>query len=644
MLITPGPLLATINTPDDLRKLDKSRLFQLADELRQFIIDDVSVFGGHFGASLGVVELTVALHYVFNTPDDKLIWDVGHQAYGHKILTGRRERFHTNRFYKGLSGFPKRKESEYDAFGVGHSSTSISAALGMAVASQLQGNHERHHIAVIGDGAMTAGEAFEGMNHAGATDSNLLIVLNDNCISIDPNVGALREYLTDITTSQTYNKVKEEVWNLLGKMSKFGKSAQEIVSKVESSIKSSLLDQSNLFESLNLRYFGPIDGHDIDHLTSVLDDLKKIPGPKLLHVLTVKGKGYGPAEKDQTKWHAPGLFDKVTGVIQKKVYDTPQPPKYQDVFGNTLVELAEQNPLIVGVTPAMPSGSSMNIMMKVMPKRAFDVGIAEQHAVTFSAGMAAQGEIVFCNIYSTFMQRAYDQVIHDVCIQELPVVFCLDRAGFAGADGPTHHGAYDIAFMRCIPNMIVAAPMNEQELRNMMYTAQSEKIQQGKLAFTIRYPRGEGVMPNWKTPFEAQEIGKGRLISEGEEVAILTIGHIGNYAVDAVAMLAKEGIQPAHYDMRYVKPLDEALLHQIFSRFDKVLTVEDGCLMGGFGSAVLEFMANHGYMARVKRLGIPDAVVEHGEQMQLHAECGFDPQGIASAVRELIFTGRTVAI
>jgi len=644
MLITPGPLLATINTPDDLRKLDKSRLFQLADELRQFIIDDVSVFGGHFGASLGVVELTVALHYVFNTPDDKLIWDVGHQAYGHKILTGRRERFHTNRFYKGLSGFPKRKESEYDAFGVGHSSTSISAALGMAVASQLQGNHERHHIAVIGDGAMTAGEAFEGMNHAGATDSNLLIVLNDNCISIDPNVGALREYLTDITTSQTYNKVKEEVWNLLGKMSKFGKSAQEIVSKVESSIKSSLLDQSNLFESLNLRYFGPIDGHDIDHLTSVLDDLKKIPGPKLLHVLTVKGKGYGPAEKDQTKWHAPGLFDKVTGVIQKKVYDTPQPPKYQDVFGNTLVELAEQNPLIVGVTPAMPSGSSMNIMMKVMPKRAFDVGIAEQHAVTFSAGMAAQGEIVFCNIYSTFMQRAYDQVIHDVCIQELPVVFCLDRAGFAGADGPTHHGAYDIAFMRCIPNMIVAAPMNEQELRNMMYTAQSERIQQGKLAFTIRYPRGEGVMPNWKTPFEAQEIGKGRLISEGEEVAILTIGHIGNYAVDAVAMLAKEGIQPAHYDMRYVKPLDEALLHQIFSRFDKVLTVEDGCLMGGFGSAVLEFMANHGYMARVKRLGIPDAVVEHGEQMQLHAECGFDPQGIASAVRELIFTGRTVAI
>ncbi|MCX6213533.1 1-deoxy-D-xylulose-5-phosphate synthase [Spirosoma sp.] len=644
MLITPGSLLATINTPEDLRKLDKSRLPQVADELRQFIIDDVSVYGGHFGASLGVVELTVALHYVFNTPDDQLVWDVGHQAYGHKILTGRREKFHTNRFYKGLSGFPKRKESEYDSFGVGHSSTSISAALGMAVASQLQGNTSRNHIAVIGDGALTAGEAFEGMNHAGATDSNLLIVLNDNCMSIDPNVGALREYLTDITTSQTYNKVKDEIWNLLGKMDKLGKTAQELVSQVQSGIKSSLLEQSNLFESLHLRYFGPIDGHDIDHLVSVLDDMKHIPGPKLLHVLTVKGKGYGPAEKDQTKWHAPGLFDKVTGVIQKKIYDKPQPPKYQDVFGNTLVELAEQNARIVGVTPAMPSGSSMNIMMKAMPTRAFDVGIAEQHAVTFSAGMATQGEVVFCNIYSTFMQRAYDQVIHDVCIQELPVIFCLDRAGFAGADGPTHHGAYDLAYMRCIPNMIVAAPMNEQELRNMMFTAQSDEVQQGKQAFTIRYPRGEGVMPNWRTPLEKQVIGQGRMISDGEEVAILTIGHIGNYAVEATTMLAKEGIRPAHFDMRYVKPLDEALLHQIFSRFDRVVTVEDGCVMGGFGSAVLEFMANNDYMARVKRLGIPDAVIEHGEQIELHRECGFDPQGIADAVRELLFTGRAVTV
>lgn len=644
MLITPGKLLAKIDTPDDLRNLDQTELPQVCAELRQFIIDNVSVYGGHFGASLGVVELTVALHYVFNTPDDQLVWDVGHQAYGHKILTGRRDTFHTNRFYKGLSGFPKRKESPYDSFGVGHSSTSISAALGMAVASQLQNNPKRHHIAVIGDGAMTAGLAFEGMNHAGSTEADLLIILNDNCMSIDPNVGALREYLTDITTSPTYNKVKDEVWNLLGKMSNFGKSAQEIVSKLETGLKASLLKQSNLFESLHLRYFGPIDGHDIDHLVSVMNDLKDIPGPKLLHCLTVKGKGYGPAEKDQTKWHAPGLFDKVTGEIKKKVYDKPQPPKYQDVFGHTLVELAEVNEKIVGVTPAMPSGSSMNIMMKAIPDRAFDVGIAEQHAVTFSAGMATQGQVVFCNIYSTFMQRAYDQVIHDVCIQELPVVFCLDRAGFAGADGPTHHGAYDLAFMRCVPNMIVASPMNEQELRNMMFTAQSDTIQQGKQAFTIRYPRGEGVMPNWKTPLEAIEVGKGRKIRDGQGVAILTIGHIGNYAATACDLLEKESIRPAHYDMRFVKPLDEAMLHEIFQRYDSVLTVEDGCLMGGFGSAVIEFMTDHGYMARVKRLGIPDAIIEHGEQIDLHRECGFDPQGIAAAVRELMYTGRAVPV
>ncbi|GAB3323202.1 1-deoxy-D-xylulose-5-phosphate synthase [Larkinella ripae] len=642
MLITPGKLLARIDTPDDLRNLDQTQLPQVCAELRQFIVDNVSVYGGHFGASLGVVELTVALHYVFNTPDDQLVWDVGHQAYGHKILTGRREEFHTNRFYKGLSGFPKRKESPYDSFGVGHSSTSISAALGMAVASQLQNNPKRHHIAVIGDGAMTAGLAFEGMNHAGSTEADLLIILNDNCMSIDPNVGALREYLTDITTSPTYNKVKDEVWNLLGKMSNFGKSAQDIVSKIETGLKASLLKQSNLFESLHLRYFGPIDGHDIDHLVSVMNDLKDIPGPKLLHCLTVKGKGYGPAEKDQTKWHAPGLFDKVTGEIKKKVYDSPQPPKYQDVFGHTLVELAEVNEKIVGVTPAMPSGSSMNIMMKAIPDRAFDVGIAEQHAVTFSAGMATQGQVVFCNIYSTFMQRAYDQVIHDVCIQELPVVFCLDRSGFAGADGPTHHGAYDLSFMRCVPNMIVSSPMNEQELRNLMFTAQSDTIQQGKQAFTIRYPRGEGVMPNWKTPLEEIEVGKGRKIRDGKEVAILTIGPIGNYGVTACELLEKEMIQPAHYDMRFVKPLDETMLHEIFRRYDKVLTVEDGCLMGGFGSAVLEFMTDHGYMARVKRLGIPDAIIEHGEQIDLHRECGFDPQGIAQAVRELIYTERAV--
>jgi 1-deoxy-D-xylulose-5-phosphate synthase len=636
MLITPGEILKNINIPADLRNVDRTKLPQVADELRQYIIDMVSVYGGHFSSSLGVVELTVALHYVFNTPDDQLVWDVGHQAYGHKILTGRRENFHTNRLYGGLSGFPKRKESEYDTFGVGHSSTSISAAVGMAVASNINREPKRQHIAIIGDGSMTAGMAFEGMNHAGALkDANVLIILNDNCMAIDPNVGALKEYLTDITTSKTYNNVKDEVWQLLGKMSTFGTSARKIVAKVENAMKGALLSQSNFFEALNLRYFGPIDGHDIDHLVSVLEDLKDIPGPKILHLLTVKGKGYAPAEIEQTKWHAPGLFDKVTGVIQKKVYDKPMPPKYQDVFGNTIVELAEKNDKIVGVTPAMPSGSSLNIMMKAMPERAFDVGIAEQHAVTFSAGMATRDLVVYCNIYSSFMQRAYDQVIHDVCLQQLPVIFCLDRAGFAGADGPTHHGAYDIAYMRCIPHMVVASPMNEEELRNLMYTFQLEETQKLKMAFTIRYPRGEGMMPDWKRPFQKLEIGKGRKIKDGEEVAILTIGHIGNYAVKACEMLEKEGLNPAHYDLRFVKPLDEAMLHEVFQKFDRVITVEDGCLQGGMGTAVLEFMIDNGYNAKVKRLGIPDRIVEHGEQIELHHECGFDPAGIANTVREL---------
>ncbi|MDI9869872.1 MULTISPECIES: 1-deoxy-D-xylulose-5-phosphate synthase [Flectobacillus] len=636
MQITPGKILAQINSPEDLRKRDRSELLQICDELRQYIIDNVSVYGGHFGASLGVVELSVALHYVFNTPDDQLIWDVGHQAYGHKILTGRKDSFHSNRLYGGISGFPKRKESPYDAFGVGHSSTSISAALGMAVASKYKGENHRQHIAVIGDGSMTAGMAFEAMNHAGDIPNNMLIVLNDNCMAIDPNVGALKEYLTDITTSHTYNRVKDEVWNLLGKMSNFGKSAQEIVSKIENGLKATLLKQSNLFESLNLRYFGPIDGHDVEYLATVLNDLKDIPGPKILHCITTKGKGYALAEKDQTLWHAPGKFDKITGEIKKKVYATPQPPKYQDVFGHTIVELAEQNPKIMGVTPAMPSGSSLNIMMKAMPHRAFDVGIAEQHAVTFSAGMATQGLTVFCNIYSTFMQRAFDQVVHDVAIQELPVIFCLDRAGFAGADGPTHHGAYDIAYMRCIPNMIVFSPMNEQELRNIMFTTSLDDFKELKQAISIRYPRGEGVMPNWKTPFEKMEIGKGRKVKDGEKVALLTLGHIGNYAVKACEELALEGINPAHYDMRFVKPLDEAMLHEIFQNFDKVITVEDGCLQGGFGSAVAEFMLDHDYSAQIKRLGIPDRIVEHGEQIELHKECGFDPEGIAQAVRDIL--------
>lgn len=634
MLITPGKLLAQINTPDDLKKLDPVQLVQLCEELRQFIIDNVSVYGGHFGASLGVVELTVALHYVFNTPYDQLVWDVGHQAYGHKILTGRRDQFHTNRLYGGLSGFPKRAESVFDTFGVGHSSTSVSAALGMAVASKYLKTDDRQHIAVIGDGAMTGGMAFEAMNHAGVSDTNLLIVLNDNCMSIDPNVGALKDYLTDITTSRTYNRIKDDVWKLLGKLSNFGKSAQDIVSKLENGIKSTLLSQSNFFESLNLRYFGPVDGHDVDHLITILKDLKNIKGPKILHCVTVKGKGFGPAEKgNATTWHAPGIFDKISGEIYHKVPDHAEPPKYQDVFGHTMVELARSNDKIMGITPAMPSGSSLNIMMNEMPDRAFDVGIAEQHAVTFSAGLATQGLIPFCNIYSSFMQRAYDQVIHDVCIQNLRVNFCLDRAGLAGADGATHHGAYDLAYFRCLPNMIVSAPMNESELRNLLYTAQLPRAQK---AFSIRYPRGKGVMSHWRLPMEEIAVGTGRKLRDGEDVMILTIGHIGNYAAEACERLEEKNIHAGHCDMRFVKPLDEGLLHDVFNTYKKIITVEDGCVQGGFGSAVLEFMADNSYHAEIKRLGIPDRIVEQGEQAELHRECGFDADGIERAVIEML--------
>lgn len=632
MQFQPGPLLGKINTPADLRKLSSVELPKVCDELRQFIIDNVSVNGGHFGASLGVTELTVALHYVFNTPDDQLVWDVGHQAYGHKILTGRRDAFHTNRLMGGISGFPKRAESEYDAFGVGHSSTSISAALGMAVASHYKKEFQRQHIAVIGDGSMTAGMAFEAMNHAGDIPNNLLIVLNDNCMAIDPNVGALKEYLTDIRTSHTYNKMKDEVWNLLGKMSTFGKSAQEIVSKIENGLKASILKQSNLFESLNLRYFGPIDGHDVEHLVTVLNDLKDIPGPKILHCITTKGKGYSLAEKDQTLWHAPGKFDKLTGEIHKKTYDDPQPPKYQDVFGHTLLELAEQNPKIMGITPAMPSGSSLNIMMRAMPDRAFDVGIAEQHAVTFSAGLATQGQTVFCNIYSTFMQRAYDQVVHDVCLQNLPVIFCLDRAGLAGADGATHHGNFDIAYMRCLPNMIVFAPRNEEELRNIMYTASLDKFKDLGKAITIRYPRGEGVMPAWKTPFKEIEIGKGVQLQEGKEVAILSFGNIGNQAIKACQVLKEQNIHVGLFDMRFAKPLDEAMLHEVFKTYKKIVTVEDAAIHGGFGSAVAEFAIDHQYTNQITRLGIPDQVIEHGEQMELYKLCGIDAESIANKI------------
>lgn len=639
MQITPGALLQTINSPADLKKLGKEQMHQVCDELRQYIIDIVSVHGGHFGASLGVVELSVALHYIYNTPYDQLVWDVGHQAYGHKILTGRRDNFHTNRKYQGLSGFPKRSESEYDTFGVGHSSTSISAALGMAMAAKYKGEN-RKAVAVIGDGSMTAGMAFEAMNHAGVADSDLLVILNDNCMSIDPNVGALKEYLTDITTSPTYNKMRDEVWNLMGKLPVGKNFTRNMASKLEASVKGVVSKSSNLFEALKFRYFGPIDGHNITKLIDTLQDLKNIPGPKLLHIVTVKGKGYELAEKDQTKWHAPGLFDKVTGEIYKKVSTTPTAMKYQDVFGFTMIELAKQNENIMAVTPAMPSGSSLKYMMAEMPNRAFDVGICEQHAATLSAGLATQGMRVFCNIYSSFMQRAYDQVVHDIAIQKLPVTLCLDRAGLVGDDGPTHHGCYDIAYFRCIPNMVVAAPMNEEELRNMMYTSQLES---SKYPFVIRYPRGEGVMPNLQKetmatnyPFKEIQIGKGRKLKDGEEVAILSFGHPGNFAQTAIRELRNDGLNPAHYDIRFVKPLDEELLHEVFAKYSKVITVEDGTIVGGFGSAILEFMVLHNYKAEVKMLGIPDRLVEHGTPKELHRECGYDAIAIAEIVREMV--------
>lgn len=631
-----GLFLSQIDLPSDLReKFSHEDLPGVADDVRQYIIDVISEIGNsHFGASLGVVELTVALHYVFNTPEDQLVWDVGHQAYGHKILTGRKEQFPTNRIKGGMSGFPKRSESEYDTFGVGHSSTSISAALGMAIANNYKGHPERQHIAVIGDGAMTAGLAFEGLNHAGfEKDANLLVVLNDNCMSIDPNVGALKEYLTDITTSHTYNKVKDDVWKMLGKISKFGPDAQSVASKISHALKGSLLKQSNLFESLNFRYFGPVDGHDVVGLAKVLEDLKDIPGPKILHCLTKKGGGYKYSEEgNPTQWHAPGVFNKETGEIVKVIPKSPQPPKYQDVFGHTIVELAEKNEKIMGITPAMPTGCSLTYMMKAMPDRSFDVGIAEQHAVTFSAGLATQGMVPFCNIYSSFMQRAYDQVLHDVALQNLNVVFCLDRAGLVGADGATHHGAYDISYMRSIPNMVVSAPMDESELRNLMFTAQQDDMG----PFTIRYPRGKGVMTEWKTPMQSVRVGTGRKLTSGEDIAILTIGHPGNFAQKAIQELKDSGASVAHYDMRFVKPIDETILHEVFTKFDKVITVEDGCLMGGFGSAVIEFMADQNYSARVVRLGIPDEYIQHGTQQELWEECGYDAAAIAATVKQML--------
>ena len=629
---TKYPLLAQVNYPADLKKLSADELVQLCSELRGYIIDIVSSNPGHFGASLGVVELTVALHYVFNTPEDKLIWDVGHQAYGHKILTGRRKVFHTNRKYKGISGFPRPSESEYDAFGVGHASTSISAALGIAVASQLKKDPDRQVVAIIGDGALTGGLSFEGLNNAGIEKTNLLVVLNDNNIAIDPNAGAIKEYLLDITTSKTYNKVRNEVWNLLGTISKLGPNAQRYAQQIEHGVKSMFLKQSNLFEALNFRYFGPIDGHDVLHMIEVMKDLKRIKGPKLLHCKTMKGKGFPQAEMNQTAFHSPGRFDKSTGIIYQIHSSKPEPPRFQDVFGHTILELARKNEKIIGITPAMPTGSSLKIMMDEIPERTFDVGIAEQHAVTFSAGLAANGMVPFCSIYSSFLQRSYDQVIHDVAIQKLPVIFCLDRGGLVGEDGATHHGVFDLVYMRSIPNMIVSAPMDAIELRNLMYTAQLKNHG----PFSIRYPRGKGLIHAWQKPFKEIPVGTGRMLRKGSDIAFLTIGHVGEIAASACQKLEQEHISAAHYDLRFVKPLDENLLKKVFSKFDHIITVEDGNITGGFGSAILEFMSENGLQANVKRLGVPDRFIDHGTQQELYRDCGYDEQSMVETAKEMV--------
>jgi 1-deoxy-D-xylulose-5-phosphate synthase len=632
--IQAGPLLSKVNYPVDLRKLSEDQLEDFCFELRDYIVDVVSKYGGHFGANLGVVELTTALHYVYDTPKDLLVWDVGHQAYGHKIITGRRDRFHTNRVLDGLSGFPKRSESEYDTFGVGHSSTSISAALGMAVANEIDGN-DKKVVAIIGDGSMTAGMAFEAMNNAGAMNSDVLIILNDNCMSIDPNVGALKEYLTDITTSKTFNRFRDELYDMLGHFKSAGESMRKVASRLEKAVTAAVTPGS-LFRALGLKYYGPVDGHDIETMVRVLRDLKDVKGPKILHTVTVKGKGFAPAEREQTKWHASSSpFDKITGESIKTVKPkslVKKGPKYQDVFGQALVELAEKDDAIVSVTPAMPSGSSLWPMMKAYPNRAFDVGIAEQHAVTFAAGMATQGKKAVAAIYSSFLQRAYDQVVHDVCIQKLPVIFCLDRAGLAGADGPTHHGLYDISFMRCIPNIVVAAPMDEQDLRDMMFTA--TVYTEG--AFSIRYPRGESTGMDVRKEFQKLEIGKGRCIREGEQVAILSFGTIGGYVLEATARLAEEGIEVGHYDMRFAKPIDEEMIDEILQKYDRIITIEDGTTVGGFGSAVAEYVVQTENAIPIKFMGVPDEIVEHGTQRQLHDLLGIGPDGIMQSVKESI--------
>ena len=617
-------LLTSIDTPSDLRSLKAEQLPEVCKELRQKIIDELSCNPGHFASSLGVVELTVALHYIYNTPYDRIVWDVGHQAYGHKILTGRRDVFHTNRKLNGIRPFPSPKESEYDTFTCGHASNSISAALGMAVAAKHKGEDKRHVVAVIGDGSMSGGLAFEGLNNASSTPNNLLIILNDNNMAIDRSVGGMKQYLLNLQTSEGYNRFRFKVSQLLHKWGILNDSRRKSLIRFNNSLKSMLTQQQNVFEGMNIRYFGPVDGHDVNGLAKVLKDIKDMQGPKLLHIHTTKGKGFEPAEKAATIWHAPGKFDKETG--ERIVADTEgMPPLFQEVFGYTLLELAKQNDKIVGVTPAMPSGCSMNILMKEMPDRGFDVGIAEGHAVTFSGGMAKDGLIPFCNIYSSFMQRAYDNVIHDVAIHKQHVVLCLDRAGLVGEDGPTHHGAFDLAYLRSIPNLTIASPMNEHELRKLMYTAQLPEMG----PFAIRYPRGRGVLVDWQCPLEDVQVGKGRKLKEGKDIAVLTLGPIGNEAMKAIASAeAKSGKQIAHYDLRFLKPLDEEILDEIGRNYNLVVTVEDGVLKGGMGSAVLEFMADHGYRPIVRRIGIPDSFVQHGTPKELYQICGMDATSI----------------
>lgn len=622
-----------INSPVDLKTVNKNDLTAVCGELREFIIDEVSKNPGHLGSSLGVVELTVAIHYVFNTPHDRIVWDVGHQAYGHKILTGRRDQFHTNRQFKGLCGFPTPKESEYDAFGVGHSSTSISAALGMSVASLLKDEKNRNVVAVIGDGAMTGGLAFEGLNNTSMDKNNLLIILNDNQMAIDPIPGGITQYLIDITTSRTYNKVRFKAYNLLKRWGIINDKKKNRIISFNNTVKAALSKQHNIFEGLNIRYFGPVDGHDVDVLVRVLSDIKDFKGPKVLHCITKKGKGYEPAEKSATEWHAPGKFNVKTGERSTAINEVPVPPLFQDVFGETLLELANENKKIVAVTPAMPSGCSMIIMQKELPERVFDVGIAEGHAVTFSAGMAKEGLIPFCNIYSSFMQRAYDNVIHDVALQELNVVMCLDRAGIVGSDGATHHGIFDLAYMRCIPNLKIAAPRNEIELRHLMFTAQQEDMG----PFVIRYPRGKGSIVDWKQPMRVLTIGKGEKLKEGKDIAVLTIGTMANSASKAIEEVDKKlNLSIAHYDLRFLKPLDEEILHEVGKNFKKVITIEDGVIQGGFGSAVLEFMSDNGYYVSIKRLGIPDTFVEHGTPEELYTMLKLDADGIAASLIETI--------